>query len=647
MYVKQIILENWCRYRGLQQLDLEPKVYAVVARQQHNHERSNWVGKSTFLESIPFALFGYHRFDREEAWITRGERSGSVTLVMSNGTTIKRFRDGGATKLYLKDNEGEFVDQVASDRVLRMFGMSQRDFFNTCYFEQRQMARFILSSPSERLDMVKAWLDLSKLDKAVEVAKEKEKTTTTTVSLNMGSLLTVEATITRAIESLSKILNIEVTESNMSRVDEAIAALDAEIEIAQGRVATYERVQERLAKWQTMKERADSVDEIITNAREFKQRLGASSEPISQRLSEKRTELYKLTTEAARKTQTADYYLKQVERGFDGVCPVTCKGCHTPEQVQAELSSQTEEARTKKQEADVAVQEKNKLIDIVDSLEKQLTQTLRDEARIEEFRRQYEAAKDAIAWIRDNPKPQQVSGDDVERLVNLRTIRTTVERMKTSVNELIPKRDELKRTVRKFEELRDMWQLMAVALGPSGAQRKAGEQALAEIETNANALLEGIGIDLETKISWYTEGKKLASNCEECGQTFGPGQRVKVCTKCSSPRTQSRKYQLTVTLSDRSGAAEDLAGAAYQLAASSWLRTQRGTQWGLAMLDEPFGQLDHANKKLFATHIETMLKSTYGFEQAFVVAHDRAILERYPGEIFIEAQSTGNKITAR
>ena len=66
-------------------------------------------------------------------------------------------------------------------------------------------------------------------------------------------------------------------------------------------------------------------------------------------------------------------------------------------------------------------------------------------------------------------------------------------------------------------------------------------------------------------------------------------------------------HRLDIELSDRSGAAEDLAGAAFQLSASAWLRSERNSAWSVALLDEPFSQLDAGNRRAFATHLAAML----------------------------------------
>ncbi len=65
-------MTNFACYRGEHVLGLEAKTYAIVARKHDDPERSNFLGKSSLMEAIYFALYGEHRHRFEDDWITRG-----------------------------------------------------------------------------------------------------------------------------------------------------------------------------------------------------------------------------------------------------------------------------------------------------------------------------------------------------------------------------------------------------------------------------------------------------------------------------------------------------------------------------------------------------------------------------------------------
>jgi hypothetical protein len=157
-----------------------------------------------------------------------------------------------------------------------------------------------------------------------------------------------------------------------------------------------------------------------------------------------------------------------------------------------------------------------------------------------------------------------------------------------------------------------------------------------EIEEGANYALEECGIDLRVEVRWSREGQGVARQCDECGQPFPSSLKVKQCGRCGAERGALLIHKLDLALSDRSGAAEDLAGAALQLAASAWLRAERGSAWGTAIIDEPTAQLDAGNRRAFMRHLAAMLRGRYAFEQALVVSHDPAATSMLPGRILVE-----------
>ena len=149
----------------------------------------------------------------------------------------------------------------------------------------------------------------------------------------------------------------------------------------------------------------------------------------------------------------------------------------------------------------------------------------------------------------------------------------------------------------------------------------------------ANAALREAGIDRSVGVTWARYGEGLASSCEECGAPYPSSTKVRECSWCGAKRGPKMVERLDIEPSDRSGAADDLAGIGVRLAASAWLRERKQIQWSNACIDEPFGSLDTANKRAIATHLTSMLGGKYGFVQTFVVAHDRIVTDALPRRI--------------
>ena len=200
-------------------------------------------------------------------------------------------------------------------------------------------------------------------------------------------------------------------------------------------------------------------------------------------------------------------------------------------------------------------------------------------------------------------------------------------------------REEAARFASEVAELRGA----CVVLGRSGAQRVVGSAMVGAVEEAANAEMSAAGIGLVVRVPWDREGGKLAPECESCGTPI-KGEAIKACPTCGAHRGKQRILGPFVSLSDWSGAAEDIAGLSLQLAASSWLRRRRSTAWSTAVLDEPFGALDEANRSALAAHLLAMLRGRHGFRQAFVIAHHRGVLDAMPARIIVRAGARSSRL---
>jgi DNA repair exonuclease SbcCD ATPase subunit len=174
----------------------------------------------------------------------------------------------------------------------------------------------------------------------------------------------------------------------------------------------------------------------------------------------------------------------------------------------------------------------------------------------------------------------------------------------------------------------------ALVFGKQGAQRLVAEGALAQIERRANTILGDAQAGASISVRWSREGQGLASACEACGAPFPSSARAKVCARCKAARGPKIISRLDLEMSDRSGALEDLGGFAMQLAASAWLRAERGSAWSVALIDEPTGQMDRRRRRAFTAHLARAFAAS-SFSQALVVSHDPATLESLPGKILV------------
>jgi len=642
MHIREMTLVNWKCFRGVQKIDLKPIAYAVVAQYQDDSERSNWGGKSTILQAPHFALHGEHTERTEDGFITHGEQRGGVEIVIEDGCStirvermrargkstqlvVNRVPTPGATCVVMKGPEAEaYID--------RLLGLSVDDFVATCYFEQRQMARMVLAKPQDRMDIVGAWLCLDPLVKAEEIVKAELADLTLKLSQKSEASKRAMDDIARAVEGhgdrdglANRVVEIqEDHKRSLAKLEGAKRAAESgrKLSMARSKIAEYERISEEgkalLAELGAMNvvELSDTEMKLTVLERDLSIALGTA--------------------------QREEHQRRRVALGqFDGQCPVAGIECpakdvinrksKASQQALAEAMCVTEEAKVKHGEVNGQLR----------GVQARHLSAQRLQARVDALRQQirglqadYKIAKEQTMSVDVDALETYVTrcGDDV---LSTRAELETAERSLKLADEARHQWDALFKEIGLLSREVETHREAALVFGKTGAQRRVAEQALRMIEDGANDMLQECGIDLSVEVHWSRQGDGLAKYCDQCGQPFGSSQKIKQCTRCGAERGPLLVNKLDIVLSDRSGAAEDLAGAAIQLSASAWLRTDRNSAWSTALLDEPFGQLDPSNRRAFATHLTSMLAGRYGFNQAFVVSHTPDTVNQLAGRIVV------------
>lgn len=623
MIIKSIRLKNFMRYRGETILNLEPTIYAIVAESERDSDRSNWVGKSSLMESIVFGLYGRKppRCVLEDDWITRGESIGEVELTFDDGTSILRSRTRNKATRSVYDGA---TQEGADRRLYEHLGLSEEDFLATCYFEQRQMAKFVLSKPSQRQEMISGWFGLDKLEAACEMAK-----------LEIPALTSEKHRIETEIAKLTAKIEIEVlTQEQIDSIQESLKFCELAIDSTKIKLHEIEKVE---ALHRLIKER----DEVISKGKLLAKTMG--QEVSSEEALDLRNQSVQIQTELNSK-QTRYRDLKVLASGrFDGICPLIRKSCPSHEFVNAtkntlddELSELARSMSELSQNIGVLRSKENELLDLSKQYE-------RGKALLDDMRKRVKQLNEQIG---KDPVPELM--DKSIAISDLMALQTEANQYKFKLKEDLEKHHSIEVTKPIIQKYRDrlleidslvLLHMNAVRLlGRNCAQRKIAESNLDTISDGANDLLQMCGLDLNVGISWAREGKGLAKNCDACGYAFGASAKVKTCV-CGVPRGLEQISRLDVVLSDRSGAAEDLAGCAFQLSAASWLRSNRNALWSVALLDECFGSLDAYNRKSFARHLVSMLSGKYGFRQAFIISHSPDTTHLFPSRIQLTGYS--------
>ena len=628
-HVTEITLHNWGPFKGTHTLALEPTVYAVTAEHTDDVERSNWIGKTWFLNSMLFALTGIkpESCKTEDGWITNGEAEGFVEMVCDDATRVKRSRKRErSTQLVVTMPGGKPQKQgPAQESLYRAMGLDGTDLLASCFIRQKQIARLITADPSERTDIVNAWVELEPLQVAEQWLRDR-----------LNALLTEDRTLDAKLGDEPADDLVE-TRDFLARAQTSLAELEAE------RTALLQQV-DGLTEWRQHERNVDEFTEVREQGRSLRAQVDAYQAPDLDALS--------LTADATRTAQGGasdrEAQLSELLQGeWNGECPLTCIECPVRPEVEAHGASMEIEHG----ESEIVLDEAAAAADVAkeahqDAQVAASAQVTRERDLVRLRARATELAPSV--GVMDDKGPSPDLDDLGERVAQLNGDVTTYQR---SVAELEGKVAAHARYAKALQavaqrravldgSIRTHREAIAV-VGRQGAQREVAESALGRIEHGANTLLRTAGIDLGVQVRWAREGRGLATHCSSCGTAFPKSLKVKACEICGDARGPKLVEKLDIQPTERSGAADDIAGLSFQLAASSWLRSRRSASWSSTCIDEPFGALDAANSRALSTHLHALIRGSYAFDQGFLVAHDAATMEALPARIKIYGSGEG------
>jgi DNA repair exonuclease SbcCD ATPase subunit len=649
MRITRIEIENWRCFRGKHSVDLDSGAHAIVARHETDPDRSNWLGKSTFLWAPRFAQTGERPKDcpTEDDWITRGEDFGSVATTYSDGTRIERSRKrGGPTNLVVRHDGKEFRKAEAQAEIERIVGLSEKDA-DIWFLVQKNFDKFVATMrPSDRAREVSEWLRIEPLqraeadvrsslsdlfDRESKLAAKERADRDLLASLLSRSGIDTGCSIPGAIELLA-----EIATSN-----EAIAKqMSTTIEKA-------EAEQRTLARYAVDRERATEREELareVERARVEAERLAGA--PAGGRRFLRMQQFARDASDEASRLQRIARDKQTLAHGeFDGTCPVGGQVCPVTKELNAKRMENEAAARQAAKEASEARDRSDRARRELDAMEAQRRAAERAKERHAALASRLERSKSVDVPAFDENRTQVLDGLLRDAKARRDEARDRSRDAKNAIDEVQRIGKRIEDAVRELTTIKDSIRTKREAveiLGRRGAQRRIAEGVLQEVEEGANVLLLRAGIGLSIRFRWDRETGSLATTCDVCGAPFPASTRVKECARCDAPRGPKIDERLDVVLSDRSGAADDLAGLAISLSVSSMLRAERGSAWGVVCLDEPFAALDRANRKNLARGLISAL--AFQWEQALVIAHDDATMDGMPNRIVITGGPNGSKV---
>ena len=642
-YLTGLRLQNFLCYRGEQEITLGPGVFGVVAKRDGDDRRSNYQGKTSFLRSIRFLLTGDHAEPTEDEWITDDEPDGGVDGEFANGVFASRTRKrGGPTKLRVivpeeDGTERELLENEAQDFLDTMVGGNKDEQAATWWTAQKAADSYVSADPAELSRTVGAWLGLEPVRRSCKRIGEQLRELLKHHDQHAASAQQANATIERLLEGFeSKRLNLWMAAQAAELV---VADVKLKMETDAGARAAH-AAQEALARdyesyQQLIKQIAD-VDVELTA-------IGILLPETKRALQESFAKAN--TAHIAQIGITRDR--RVLARGqFDGKCPVGGIACPVKDTMNNDAAVNTERLKIAMDaEHETAVKSMNarSALESHEKTERRHGDLTQRRAVLDQQAVRLQRQAERYTSRNDEPAPTEST-----QLANeLRMAQETSTRLVRDLARV----DEEKKNVELYTaraaallpEITAHREALAI-LGPAGVQRRLSEALVEEVEGDANALLSEGGVDVVLRFQWSKEGKQLADACVQCGSPFPSSRKVKACETCGAERGNKLEQKWRVVVEPRSGGFEDLGGVAFRLAAAAWLKVKRGSAWSVACLDEPLAHCDAFNRHVVARHLMNILSTKYAVDQAFITAHDVAVLDALPRRILITGTPSGSKI---
>lgn len=647
MIIEMIMIKNWLAFKGEHFLALPSGPISVVAQYETNSARSNWAGKTAFLESISWCLFGIHRKRYEDDVIFEGEDNTEVHLFFDTGFEVRRSRKRGKTSKLLvavptDTNKKQWSEKkLAESLIEKELGFDADDFNATVCFSQGDTEAIVNRTSGERRKIISQWLELDVWQRVYSRARSHVKNLVSEYDFKKKELEQIKNQITTLSQSDWLILRNEAVQFRDRRSEE-LKSIDEELE--------------KMVRHHEMKETYDLYNSMIFEAKLLKKELTNTN---VEGLEETRNELNMIKEELS--VNRFEYMKKKkiYDGGFTGRCPVIQKQCPVKDQIVLERTSIfncCKEAEAKYEKCIILESDKEKKLSDLERLDVEL---MKKRERFKFLVRQIKQLKPKADLFKNMPKLSdqymydlrvrrdelrtRISEKDTEifkydtNIQNLSEFKETCEKLETWINEQ-EKRIKIANFVMK-------------ATSSTGVPSYVAESILLKLEERTNVLLSNSG--LIVSFSFDRETRDLTPSCYECGYLF-KGKRDKICPSCQTDRGMKRADELEILVDDGSGVLEDikmksggaraLVASSIRLAAGLMLKELRNSRCAFSIIDEPFGALDSENRRSLTNVFSGML-SAVGLEQAFIVSHDTELLDSLPGRILIVRKDNYSTIT--
>lgn len=684
--IRRVKLTNWMPFKGEHDVPVPGGVVLVTGERPGEGDRSNWSGKSAFLEAIDWVLYGGPgRFKWEDRLITRGQDVAEVEVFLSDGSVVKRRRRVASSSTVnvthgtkLKDGQNEkFTGRTAAREIVELLGADHDAYQTAVHIRQGDAMALIRSTDSQRRAIVMGWLDAAPWQRALREAGTRMRGARTVRDEARGRVSSLDVVSERSSEAVEYLGHVEADESPADHARDVLDEIVSRARVARDELVTDEAEVRRLRESAQAENRAKNMahrlatqeyarlvqDRLVTIRagndvrRLLAERAGARDEIPGVReacRSMAADEIPRVTNrieelaamggaEDARQAR-----VREVTHGWQassGNCPFTGSECGDRPGVSAAMEIMTAELVPLSRRAERRARTRSGLRDRRNELNQERTRAQTARRRHTELLRVVAGSDPEVPEVPLVPEkppepelvPEPTGPTDPARCEDLRTLVCDLDDRAEVVRAEVARLLEEERREQRLEEARrDLSEaehrVGVAALAERCLRSIAGPVATAQakIETRVAHLLHGS--TLEFRIRWSREIAKYSTVCSSCDHQFGPTSKRKSCPCCGATRTRAEEPFLALEVNDgsgwedareKSGAARILTAVSVRLAAAA---SNPAVRAGWRILDEGAGELDRFCAARFMDMVERSAQGEAG--QVIMVSHDPDILAR-------------------
>jgi len=691
-YIKSIQLQNFGSYLETNEVLIPLGLTAVVGEHDVDPLRSNGVGKSTFVNSILYALYGEGEFTLVDELVNDKNKDKKMEVILTfidsagKEICVRRGRQKGQSFITIyEDNQQIDAKGVAASQeyLLNVLQMDYNMFTSSVFFEQGKLDKFIDAEPSVRRSYVDKVLDLDIWRKGFKLLQSKTKKLETdkkTKEEVIGKLTIQKSELENELRLYSNVeqelenVKIKYTEiQDKVKSIESISTLITQLQDYEKRIqSSLKRISTYDTTLKSIQSQLDKLEKeklaIVQKLNEFEStnidtnKLKEEIEVLMLKKSDIQHKIKKceeafsnsLTLVSKYKAQQKSYE-NQLGKLKEGKCP-TCFQTITQDYItqynkpiQDKIKELAVAIESSEAEVNKSTEEKSSYVKELETIDASIFSL---NNKIQEYTLQYSSLQESVARIQSSVSllTNQLQNNQVllqQEQQALNELNESAEKVKQEIaskENLMKERNSIYTEYQKLEKEIDI-------LNQKIGRKQSITNMLNQIQNSldneyeqVNDIVHHIKLhDILTKVFQKIPSDLFSSSVSLITATSNSLiQKILPEISVNMYEDEGGKLQIDFTTDGvkrsykrLSGGQKTVVDIGLRLGFSHVITTRTACHMGLIVLDEPFGALDTKNRTL----VERVLSSlTQMFTQILVISHVGNI-EVYPHVITVRMNS--------